>query len=331
MGLNTHNESPISALSKEIRCRMWWTLYTLDTLLSTTTGRPSRVPQEFCTTKLPSPYDESAFQTPSVNEPDGEGGTRSLAVSKPLADMPAKGPRQPIGSAAGESESENETKESIPVEASESESVYFLCTVNITILIREAIDNIYASGLGSKPWFLIEATIAALDARANRWLHSLPSYYQFQGEVGPDLSRERVSLALLFFSTKLFICQPCILQFFPGSTHDRTLCGPEAKSSMATVCVQAAIDILHLLPDEPDLRWLYETCPWWSFLHYLMQAVAVCLTAVFVCPRSAPDASLSMEAAIPKAMRWLSSISSTDSSSQEALRICTDIIASIRP
>lgn len=331
MGLNIPNESPISDLSKEIRCRMWWALYTLDTLLSTITGRPSRVPLDFCTTKLPSRYEESAFQTQSVSEPDGDRGTRSLGASGSLTRIPAKTPRQPIGSARGQSRSENEREESIPVEAPGSENVYFLCTVNITILIREAIDNIYASGQGSKPWFMIEATIAALDARANRWLHSLPSCYQFQGEVGPGLSRERVGLAFIFFSAKLFISQPCILQFFLGPTHDVILCGHEARSSMATVCVQAATDILHLLPDEPDAHWLYETCPWWCFLHYLMQAVSVCLAAVFVSPRSASDASLSMEAAVSKAMRWLSSISSTDPSSEEALRICTDIVARIWP
>lgn len=108
-------------------------------------------------------------------------------------------------------------------------------------------------------------------------------------------------------------------------------CRQEAKSNMASVCVQAAMDILRLLPDEPDLHWFYETCPWWCFLHYLMQAVAVCLTAIFISPRSVSDESLCMEAAVSKAMRWLSSISSTNPSSEAALRICTEIIARMRP
>ncbi|KAJ5240689.1 uncharacterized protein N7469_002280 [Penicillium citrinum] len=334
MGLNTHNESFISDLSKEVRCRIWWSLYTLYTLLSTITGRPSRAPRDYCTTKIPSPYDESIFQTQPVNDPDGDRRS-GLAISRSLVHVSAKASRQPIGSALGGSRSESKPQESISVEDPGSESgsgaVYFLCTVNITILIREAVDNIYAPGLGSKPWPLIEGTIAALDARANRWLHSLPSYYQFQEEVGPGLSRERVSLAFLFFSTKLFICQPCILRFLPVPTHDMIPCRQEAKSNMASVCVQAAMDILRLLPDEPDLHWFYETCPWWCFLHYLMQAVAVCLTAIFISPRSVSDESLCMEAAVSKAMRWLSSISSTNPSSEAALRICTEIIARMRP
>jgi hypothetical protein len=91
MGLNIKNESPISALSKEIRCRMWWALFNLDTLLSTITGRPSRVPQDFCTTRLPSPCDESAFMSQSVNDADGDRRTLSTVISRLVAHIPAVG------------------------------------------------------------------------------------------------------------------------------------------------------------------------------------------------------------------------------------------------
>lgn len=200
--------------------------------------------------------------------------------------------------------------------------------MNVTILVQEAINNIYASGLGSKPWFELETTMSALNARADKWLHSLPAYCQFQGMVGKALSRERVSLALLFFSTKIFICQPFIVQILLQPDENTVPC--EIENPLATVCIKAATNMIHLLPDEPDLRWLYETCPWWYFLHYLMQALAVCLTALFVGRRLVADESLPMKSTIDKAMHWLGTISSVDVSSQEAFRICTDIVAKIR-
>lgn len=91
MGLNINNESPISALSKEIRCRMWWALFNLDTLLSTITGRPSRVPRDFCTTRLPLPCDEITFKSQSVNDADGDRGTLSMVISRLVAHIPASG------------------------------------------------------------------------------------------------------------------------------------------------------------------------------------------------------------------------------------------------
>jgi hypothetical protein len=200
--------------------------------------------------------------------------------------------------------------------------------MNVTTLIQETINNIYALKLGSKPWFELETTMSALNARADKWLHSLPECCQFQGMVGKVLSRERFSLALLFFSTKLFICQPCIVQILRQPNKNTMPC--EIENPLVTVCIKAATNMIHLLPDEPDLRWLYETCPWWYFLHYLMQALAVCLTALFIGRRLVADESLSMKSTVDKAMHWLGTISSVDASSQEAFRICTETVAKIR-
>ncbi|PYH67203.1 uncharacterized protein BO88DRAFT_436837 [Aspergillus vadensis CBS 113365] len=62
MGINLRNESKrISNISREIRYRVWWSLYTLENTLSAMTGRPPGTADRFCTTPLPIPFGEEQF------------------------------------------------------------------------------------------------------------------------------------------------------------------------------------------------------------------------------------------------------------------------------
>lgn len=65
LGINLRSESKdTSNLSKEIRYRVWWSIYTLENTLSIMTGRPTCVPDKFSTTPLPIPFDEEQFREP---------------------------------------------------------------------------------------------------------------------------------------------------------------------------------------------------------------------------------------------------------------------------
>lgn len=56
LGLNLRNEdSVIGIVPKEIRVRVWWAVYSLESLLSVITGRPAAIVDERCTVSLPLP------------------------------------------------------------------------------------------------------------------------------------------------------------------------------------------------------------------------------------------------------------------------------------
>ena len=64
LGLNMRNESPITSDAlKEIRYRVWWSLYVLEHQLGNMTGRQTSISDETCTSPLPAPVDEDQFQT----------------------------------------------------------------------------------------------------------------------------------------------------------------------------------------------------------------------------------------------------------------------------
>jgi hypothetical protein len=53
---------------------------------------------------------------------------------------------------------------------------------------------------------------------------------------------------------------------------------------MATDCLQAACSLISILPDKPDIAWLVRVTPWWSVLHFIMQATTALLLALsFAC------------------------------------------------
>ena len=59
MGLHLRNSAnEVQFLSKEIRYRVWWALFVMDSSLQAITGRPPKTDIHFCTTPLPMPYRE---------------------------------------------------------------------------------------------------------------------------------------------------------------------------------------------------------------------------------------------------------------------------------
>jgi hypothetical protein len=54
LGLHLRNEDPSgSEMAKEIHVHTWWSLHSIECLVSTMTGRPTAVPVEDCTVPLP--------------------------------------------------------------------------------------------------------------------------------------------------------------------------------------------------------------------------------------------------------------------------------------
>ncbi|KAJ5820622.1 hypothetical protein N7474_006213 [Penicillium riverlandense] len=326
MGLHLRNESQhISLVSKETRHRMWWSLYTLDTLLSTITGRPACIDGNFCTAKLPLPYDEEGFQNQSVDQLSSDQGSQNCLTQ----DSPSKESNDSSGQVhllLMNTNKEAETEQEYPildVAPASPNALYFLCTVNLTSVIREAIETIYAPRAACKPWHEIDKAIFSLENKANSWLQSLPEAFQIEvKEETIPLNRQRTSLAFLFYSTKILIHQPCLLQLISKPSREFGTC-VRVRASMA---IQAAEKLVHLFPEEPDLTWFYDLCPWWCALHYVMQAVAVTFTAIYVFPKRGINISPTTSGNVNKVIRWLQSMSSVSPSAHQALRVCLDFI-----
>ena len=337
MGLHLRNESQsVAPLSKEIRYRVWWALYVLDTSLAGITGRPLRMSEAFCTTPLPMPFEEGDLHNKLAQKDFDNKAARSRLSFNLLDNMRRNASRndqtedEAPGRLAPRKRSLNKD-EDVALAVSESpqpsDSLCFSYGVSLTMLIREAINTLYAPSTAQKQWVEVEIAIASLNIRANTWLASLPAPYQFQriSVTGP-LRHQLSRLALQFYFTKLLITQPCLRRLIYSSAEVSDI-SEDLFDPMASICIQATGQLLDLLPDEPNLTWLYGVVPWWCALHYLMQAITIILTESFLRANVGTIDTIGISPKLRKATAWVKALSKVDISARKAFLISSDIIS----
>ncbi|KAI9036648.1 Zn(II)2Cys6 transcription factor [Aspergillus affinis] len=331
MGLNLRSESDaITHVSKETRYRVWWSLYTLDILLSVITGRPPSSNGDFCTTPLPLPFKEDNWSDQTVAALIADHGARTVFIqglSKSAGESTGYIPtwhnsRSALRDLDNQREQANINR---PGSLTPNNSLYFLHFIELGLIMRQSIDALYAASTVQKLWCEIEIDIHGLIHKTDAWLSKLPPAFHFtQGTRA--FERQRSSLAFSFYSTKILITIPCLSRV----TEEPTRMGPAGLfcDAMANLCVDLAADILDLLPDVPDMTWIHDVSPWWCILHYLMQSIAV-LQVDLMLKENADTKFESGRRQISKASRWLETMSTVDPASQRACLICTEILSSL--
>lgn len=326
MGLNLRSDTDsVAHLSKETRYRVWWALFMLDTVLSVMTGRPPSTSTVFCTTPLPIPYREEDFLDESVvrlitNQSIRKNLMNSLLTSNGATTVSSEG----LGSGK---QIKTEPGQQPPTEVpTPNISLYFLYAVDLAFLMRDAIESLYAPGTTRRSWMEMELAIHNFNNNADNWLARLPAEFHFtELDSSRPFARQRASLGFRFYTTKLVITQPCLRRLAyqrPGGGSPGTLC-----DTMASMCVQAASQMLDLLPDEPDAPWLYSVSPWWCVLHYVMQSTTVLLVELFMRTQPGTSEAVLLVEKIEKAVSWLRAMSTKDDSSRRAWLVCMDLLS----
>jgi len=340
MGLNLRSESQsIPYFSKEVRYRLWWALFMLDTVLSEMTGRPLSTEAIFCTTPLPIPlreedlWDEQVVRL-TISQKTRAGLFTSLlsnSILAPPQDSASRNNSAQLGL------SQVNRKKRIPQGTAKTQttgtglalnsSLCFLYAVDLAHLLREAINTLYAPRATRQPCREIETAIFMLNSHADDWLSHLPAEFQFatpNTNATQRLAQQRAILAFRFYATKLVITQPSLR--LSGSTMEPRSQG-SFSDNLATICVQAACQMLDLLPDEPDCSWLYGIAPWWSILHNIMQSTTVLLVELFTFTHLDTPNAIGLIQRVRKATHWLNEMSAKDASSQRAWLVCMDILS----
>ncbi|KAL4801199.1 fungal-specific transcription factor domain-containing protein [Aspergillus unguis] len=322
LGVNLRSESKeTSNLSKEIRYRVWWSLYTLENTLSIMTGRPTSAPDKYSTTPLPIPFDEEQFREPVASRlltvfrvrTDYMNGLTSQRRVPGGWDSPGLAPatfgQEPLPS---------------PMEVSPSNSFYFLYFVDLTVIMRRAIDSLYSPGFARRPWLTISAAILDLVQETDEWLSRVPSIFQFKTrQPSSHFERQRWSLAFRYYSLRITLSRPSLCR----SERQRPPNEASALSQqrIARICIDSACELLDLLPDKPDALWLVQVSPWWCVLHYLMQSITVLLIEMEFCVRFHADGASHITLHLEKCLDWLHSLGSISLPSRRAWEVCNSI------
>ncbi|KAJ5288277.1 hypothetical protein N7508_011052 [Penicillium antarcticum] len=207
-------------------------------------------------------------------------------------------------------------------------ALFMLETVLLDLahLLREAIENLYASRVAQQSWDEIEPAITTLNNRADDWLSHLPTDFDFTTpNTSHRFAQQRANLGFQFYATRLIITQPSLRSLSVQSSEARSL-GARCDN-LAAICVKAASQVLVLLPENTDQLWLDHLAPWWCILHNVMQSTTVLLVELFARTHPGTPKAAKIIDLVKKAIGWLKKMSVKDPASQRAWLVCKDILA----
>ncbi|KAE8150542.1 fungal-specific transcription factor domain-containing protein [Aspergillus avenaceus] len=323
LGLNMKNTSESTpGISKEARYRVWWCVYIFEHMLGIMTGRVSCITDGICTTPLPLPLEEDQLREPSVAKPLNDQDLRLKLVDSPLAcSLVRQMPSNPPG--GKEAKHTDKPRDASWLKGQPiSKALVFLYYVDLAVVSQEIVNRVYSLDCAMVPWRHIENRIGELRSRIDLWYSNLPEALDFSrnGDQGTDVLRGKLFLAFHYYSARITLGRPCLCR------RDARHTSPYQKSSfshdMAMLTLTSARQMLDLIPDVPNAVQLYQICPWWCVLHYLMQAGTVLLLELSFGCIHMPDEETNMFKAAKKAIRWLFSMSECSLPARRAWELC---------
>ncbi|KAF7125935.1 hypothetical protein CNMCM5793_002294 [Aspergillus hiratsukae] len=361
--------------SKEARSRLWWSIYVVEHLLTATTGRASCVGEGLSAAPLPIPFEEENFDKPHVFCLFQNPSLRASQLKLTLF----------------ETDEEAQAKAQWLATCEPSPSLFFHCFVDLCAITQAVINK----------------RVRKYSANLDTWLAQLPPAYRFTSQPHPHdtlhlpddaFMRERVCLAIAYYSARITISRPCLTHTHPkpknpkdaskdpsskepsslssspeildlqppksttrststttndpstststGITSAATSGSASASSrrtNLSASCLRSAVTLISILPDTPDPTWLLRFSPWWSILHYLMQATTALLLSLSssdVLPSTplpnaatygpAPDTPAVIRAT-KKSLRWLHAMGKVNAASRRAFVLCDGFMRRIAP
>lgn len=295
VGLHLRKEDVnVSNDQKQTLIRSWWSLHSIECLLSTTTGRPCIMPVTDCTVPLPQTPIGGRFTDPS-NISGASSTSGELSSSS--------GPMNQI-----------RRRSFVP-------SSLLFNRASIDIITHRTISLLYSPTSSLNTWPQTQKVIAGLMQDMDNWAAATFPKGLTSSDLTPssERQRERLLLAFSMFSARMLVTRPCVLRLERSDPA-----GFNQKTSDA--CVEAAQDVSKLLPDPPDAVWVYSHGPWWSIIHNIMQATAVLLLET--CRDGASSAAKYPQqiSCLAKLVHWLQSMSSTNTLARRACNVIHNIL-----
>ncbi|KAJ5273837.1 hypothetical protein N7478_008962 [Penicillium angulare] len=351
---NPHDES------KESRCRLWWSIYALQHLLTSMHGRASRVGEGICSVTLPIPVEEESFENPEIRHLLHDSEARINDLNASIFEKLSK-------------------PHVVPDWATKTQpcpSLFFYYLVDLSLVSQAVLNKVYSIEGMRQGSDHTEHRIHKYGQRMDRWLAKIPPDYQFHiPDAGPwslnhskldddsaPHARERVCLALYYYSARITLCRPCLSLNYspnPGSSIEVTH-REKIRAELATNCLQASCSLISVFPENVDIAWLARVTPWWAVLHFLMQSTTALLLALSYSSlgptgeqetHNANGASNSKSSRLSgnpyaaildtdlstaftmskKAVVWIHAMASVDPAAKRAFLLCDDIVRKIAP
>ncbi|KPI44660.1 putative transcriptional regulatory protein [Cyphellophora attinorum] len=342
LGLNMRNDSTeLKNSLKEIRYRVWWALYSLEHRLCSMTGRVNCILDDHCTTPLPVPLEEHMFDTdegagllsketqqrsraPAANSHSpSNGGSSNNSASRSRSTTKGKGTPS-----EGQSPSNKEKNGDLQwaSQVQPNASLYFLHLVQLMRLTQNIFQELYNPTAIEGTWSDIQAVIQGRDESLEAWCRNLPpSLDPKRNQRDREFYEYRLSLGFAYYSSKMMTHRPCLCRLDRKIPHQSNKSLAFNRNS-ATMCVDAAKDMLRLIPDEPNAVGLIKVGPWWNILHWLVQATTVLMLELSFRVHHMPEEAHSILEAAKKGVRWLHALGEDNLSARRAWSMCNRML-----
>ena len=331
--MNMRNDSnELKDELKEIRYRLWWALYALEHRLCNMTGRVNCVMDDHCTTPLPVPLEEEEFETEEgqnlLSKPRQQGDrapssnphtpsvdlTPSTDRSRSQTKVDSRSPSMPGGGQGGDLDWAKDVQP--------NSSLYFLHLVQLTRMTQSIFHSLYNPASVKGTWSDVQTKVKDLDERLEHWYRKLPQAFAFRRKQRERGSYEyRLNLGFFYYSAKMTVHRPCLCRL------DRKMPGQSNKShefnrNSAAACVEAAMEMLQLIPDEPNAVGLIRVGPWWTILHWLVQATTILMLEISFRANHMPEEAETILESCKKGIRWLHALAEDNLSARRAWAMC---------
>lgn len=266
LGMHLQNVTPkLTDAEKDFRARIWYSILSLERVMSGMTGRPSMVREKDCSTPLPS----LNYQDPLLAAARDQDQFQDI----PSMDL---GTGVPISASVAPESKHMIKRPQLSIDAPVS-IIYFRYFVELNALAQEVLLRLYNPEIRNLKWSNIQRLIHELDNKLIQWGSTLPRVLDSQ--VQPLDARNEPyqnAIGIFFSSVRMIINHPCLCRLDRkiSNLSDKSA---EASRESAAKCVHLARAVLVYLSNEPDLRKNDPGPLWWMLHHHLKRAITVLL------------------------------------------------------
>lgn len=318
LGINFKNSGrKITNVSKEVRNRVWWSLYIIEHKLGLMTGRPTSISLSMCSSPFPLPFEESELHEPSAALLLNDAELREKRIDTAMASSHLRDP--PLGKVGSEEHAlaARSWLQSLPINS----GLYFLYSCDLTVVMQELLNHVYSAKSVVVRWRDLKDRIDVLRAKVDLWFSSLPPGLDFTHvEDGDYAYSEKMRLAFEYYSARIMLGRPSLCRHNSsqkGSNEDQ-----EFTHAMAISTLKSATQMANLITNNPSTGGSNTNRPWLCLLHYIMQTATVMILELSFGSVHMPEEESNLLQLAKKCIRWFHVTSEHSVASHRAWVLC---------
>ena len=285
----------ISPTERMLRAQIWYSITSLESMLTVITGRPTMVNDRDCTVPLLHALSEEAIPETSNTSPSDMSAT--------LSAMEFSTHRSP--SATSESKRSSLKLRMLQQSKTPVESTYFMHYTELCALAKKIVGDLYRPEIRQYKWSEIQMKMDDYNKQLQRWRESLyPPFNVATKSADTETESCRAALLILFYSTSTIINRPCLCRL-KERIPERSSSSKEKNRNFANNCIKSARSVLDLILNEPEATILHQGVTWWMLLHHLKRALTIVLLELAFRAEHMPADAASILSQAKRAVAWL--------------------------